>query len=140
MNPTPFQFFYEHPVELNEEHTANWITQVIEKEESSVQQVAFHFLNNEALLAINKEHLQHDFYTDIITFDNSFDQGLCADIMISVEMVQANAEERNLPFQDELDRVMVHGILHLLGYGDKNDAEKRTMRAKEDLCLTLRPH
>ena len=136
--PLPFQYTYLLPVEIDEDKVSSWLTHVVDIEGNKVQFISFHFLSNEALLAYNKEYLQHNYYTDIITFDNSFDQGICADIMISVEMVKENAEELCVSITDELHRVMVHGVLHLLGYADKSDAERRAMRTKEDHYLTLR--
>lgn len=139
MNLPSFLFYYEHFVDLDEVLVQKWISDVVEKEGGSIQQLSYHFLGNEEMLAINKAHLQHDSYTDIITFDNSMEMGLCADLMISVEMVESNAQDLGVSLTDELHRVMVHGVLHLLGYGDKTLSEKRAMRAKEDLYLTLRP-
>ena len=83
--------------------------------------------------------MSHDYETDVITFDHSFGTGLCADIMISPEDVKENADNLDVSFKDELDRVMIHGILHLLGYDDKNESDREVMREKEDHYLNLRP-
>lgn len=93
------------------------------------------FCNDAHLLQINREYLKHDTYTDIITFDYSEKKIISGDIFISIERVTENAEKFKQPFEIELQRVMVHGILHLIGYNDKSSQEKETMRAKEDFYL-----
>ncbi len=134
-----FQFIYTFPATINEEEATKWLVHVSGCEGFTIQQVSFEFLSNEQLRLLNKKHLQHDFFTDVVTFDNSFDQGVCGDIMISVEMVKENAVQYNTTLKDELHRVMVHGLLHLLGYKDGSAQEKAAMRAKEDHYLNLRP-
>ena len=84
------------------------------------------------------KNISHDYETDVISFDNSFGQSIFGDIMISADRVKQNAQHFNVAFDDELDRVIVHGLLHLLGYNDKDDVEKHAMRAKEDHYLNLR--
>ena len=86
---------------------------------------------------INKSRLGHDYFTDIITFDQSDSVALEADIFISVERVKENAISEKVDFNHEMHRVIIHGILHLLGYSDKTDAQKLEMRKKEDSCLSL---
>jgi rRNA maturation RNase YbeY len=122
----------------DQEKLSQWILKVIESEEKTPGAVSFIFCSDEYLLRMNVEHLQHDYYTDIITFDYCEGAVISGDLFISVDRVRENASELRIPFEDELHRVMVHGVLHLLGYGDKTEAEKLTIRQKEDACLLLR--
>jgi len=116
----------------------NWIRQVILKEQHTLGELNFIFCNDEYLHNINVAYLQHDTYTDIITFDNSDKKhNIEGDIFISVERVQENAQKLKIDFETELHRVMIHGILHLLGYKDKSPKEKKQMRAKENEYLEL---
>jgi rRNA maturation RNase YbeY len=115
-----------------------WIKSVVEKENQKLLELNFIFCDDEYLHKINVEYLQHDTYTDIITFDNSEHIGkIEGDIFISIERVKENADNLKITFEQELHRVMIHGVLHLLGYKDKTKAEKQTMRAKEDEALRL---
>lgn len=119
--------------------TSAWLRSVLRREGQELSQVNYIFCSDAYLLNINKEFLNHHTLTDIITFDNSEpDGGLEADIFISIERVTENAEKMKIPFEDELHRVMVHGVLHLCGYGDKTRTEKAMMREKEDAYLSLR--
>jgi len=122
----------------DQEKLSQWIIKVIESEEKTPGAVSFIFCSDEYLLRMNVEHLQHDYYTDIITFDYCEGTVISGDLFISVDRVRENASELRIPFEDELHRVMVHGVLHLLGYGDKTEAEQLTIRQKEDACLLLR--
>jgi rRNA maturation RNase YbeY len=115
-----------------------WIKSVVEKENQKLLELNFIFCDDEYLHKINVEYLQHDTYTDIITFDNSEHIGkIEGDIFISIERVKENADNLKITFEQELHRVMIHGVLHLLGYKDKTKAEKQAMRAKEDEALRL---
>ena len=87
---------------------------------------------------MNREHLDHDYYTDIITFDYSVETVVSGDLFISVDRVRDNANEMSLSFQDELHRVCVHGLLHLCGYKDKSESDEQIMRSKEDEMLERR--
>jgi rRNA maturation RNase YbeY len=116
----------------------NWVKQVVLKEKNSLKELNFIFCNDEYLHKINIEYLQHDTYTDIITFDNADKKNnIEGDIFISIERVKENAQKLKVDFETELHRVMIHGVLHLLGYKDKNLNEKKLMRAKEDEYLTF---
>lgn len=132
------QFNYSILVSVDEDLTSSWLIRVAEQEGRHLQLLSLHFLSDPALRKINNEHLEHDYNTDVITFDNTFDQAICGDIVISVDRVKDNAEHYGVSFRDELDRVMVHGLLHLLGFNDKVDEEIVVMRAKEDQYLNLR--
>jgi rRNA maturation RNase YbeY len=115
-----------------------WINDTIISEGFQLGEINYIFCSDNYLLNINQEYLDHDTYTDIITFDNSSEQGVIeSDIYISVERVRENATELQLPFETELQRVMIHGVLHLLGWGDKSPDDKMRMREKEDACLSL---
>ena len=93
------------------------------------------FCTDEELLAINKEHLAHDYYTDIITFNYNSDSILSGDLFISVDRVKDNATQLGVSFEEELHRVCYHGVLHLVGYNDTTQEEIETMRAKENFYL-----
>lgn len=119
----------------DQEKLSQWIIKVIESEGNTPGAVSFIFCSDEYLLKMNIEHLQHDYYTDIITFDYCEGPVVSGDLFISVDRVRENASELRIPFEDELHRVMVHGVLHLLGHGDKTEAEERAIRAREDKHL-----
>jgi rRNA maturation RNase YbeY len=102
-----------------------------------VNQLNYIFCSDEYLLTINQQYLNHDFYTDIITFDNSEEEGIVeGDIFVSLDRIRENANELNKPFEEELFRVLAHGVLHLVGYDDINDEQELEMREKEDLYLS----
>lgn len=115
-----------------------WISEVIILHEKQVGNINFIFCDDEYLLDINKTYLAHDFYTDIITFDQSeLPNKIEGEIYISVERVKDNAQEINENFELELKRVIIHGILHLIGFKDKSPKEKKKMRALENKMLQL---
>jgi probable rRNA maturation factor len=116
----------------------SWLKKVASSEGQSIKEINYIFCSDPYLLEINREHLDHDYLTDIITFDNSEIEGkIEADIFISIDRVKDNAEKFEVSFETEMKRVMVHGLLHLLGYKDKSKNDKKTMRAKEDQYLEL---
>ena len=113
-----------------------WIKSVIEEEGYALKELNFILCSDEYLLRINQQYLNHDTYTDVITFDNSEElKMIVGDIFISLERIQENAREFKHTVADELCRVMVHGTLHLLGYKDKGKAAKNLMTEKEDYYL-----
>jgi probable rRNA maturation factor len=119
--------------------TKRWIREVIIRENMLLRQVNYIFCSDQYLLSINKQYLQHNTLTDIITFDNREAPGeIEGDIFISIERVEANAHELGATFDEELHRVLIHGVLHLIGYGDKSVKDKSLMRKKEDAYLSLR--
>lgn len=122
------------------EKSTTWISKVIEHHNFELEELTYIFCSDEHLLSINKEYLNHDYYTDVITFDNSPPDTaiIFSDIFISIDRVQENAQDQNISFEDELDRVMIHGLLHLLGFKDKSEAEEKEMRQAEDQMLSLR--
>jgi len=120
---------------IDEAKVIAWLEQVIQNEEGNVSELNYIFCSDEYLHKLNVEYLDHDTLTDIITFPIN-DNPIQSDIFISIDRVKDNASDRSISFEDELYRVIVHGLLHLLGYGDKSLAEKATMRLKEDECLS----
>ncbi len=117
----------------------SWIERVAEVHEYKIVQLTYIFCSDEYLHKVNVEYLDHDTYTDVITFDNADDADIIeGDIFISVERVRENAVPHGVSFRDELHRVMIHGVLHLLGYADKDLLSQTAMRKKEDDCLLLR--
>jgi len=127
---TKFLFRPKKPVK-------NWLIQVAKKENMTVGNINIVFYNDEQLLKYNKQYLNHNTLTDIITFDYSEEKRLHGDIFISIERVEENAQKFNYDFEEELRRVMVHGILHLCGYKDKTNADKILMKQKEEESLIL---
>lgn len=126
-------FNYETEFELsNEALFSQWISAVILSEEKSEGEISYVFCNDDYLHKINLEYLDHDTLTDIISFDYSEGNFLHGDIFISVERVADNALDFGVSFEEELKRVMIHGILHYCGYKDKSEDDERFMRKKED--------
>jgi probable rRNA maturation factor len=126
-------FNYENDFELqNEDQISNWISKVILSENKKEGDINYIFCDDEYLLNLNEQYLDHDTLTDIISFDYSVGNELHGDIFISVERVQDNATDFNVTFDEELKRVLVHGILHYCGYKDKSESEEQVMRQKEE--------
>jgi rRNA maturation RNase YbeY len=131
-------FYSENDFELQEEKSFDtWIRKVISSEEKQLGEINYIFCDDHYLYKINLKFLDHDTYTDIISFDNSEGDELNGDIFISTDRVTENAKEYNVDFSDELKRVVIHGILHLCGYGDKTESEAALMRQKEDEKIAL---
>lgn len=134
--------FFSHEIRFklkNPRKVNSWIKRVVGKEGASIEEVNYVFCSDAYLLELNKRFLKHKTLTDIITFDNSETPlTLEGEIYISIERVKENAKKYKVSFEDELSRVMIHGILHLLGYKDKKTSEKALMRKKEEACLSLR--
>ena len=116
----------------------SFINSLIVKEKKNLNNLNYIFCNDKALLEINRKYLDHNFYTDVITFDlSSSRKEILADIYISVDRIKENAKSLKLSLKEELHRVMFHGLLHLCGYNDKTEAQKKLMRKKEDFYLNL---
>lgn len=131
-------FNYETDFNLdNEEATAAWLGNVITSENKKEGEINFIFCDDEYLHKINVEYLNHDTLTDIISFDYSMGNELHGDIFVSIERVKDNAADFNVSFEEELKRVLVHGILHYCGYKDKGEAEELLMRSKEDEKIAM---
>ena len=114
-----------------------WIEDVIKKEKKTVGDITYIFCDDDYLLERNKEFLDHNTLTDIITFNYCIDNNISSDIMISIDRVKENSTTFENSFNEELKRVMIHGILHLIGYNDKSDKEKELMRKKENFYLNM---
>lgn len=114
----------------------NWIKYTIEKNNKQIGEISYIFCSDEQLIEINKEFLNHDYYTDIITFDYSESDIISGDLFISIDRIKDNAKTLGLSYQEELHRVIIHGILHLLGFKDKTDEENQNMRLLENECLS----
>jgi probable rRNA maturation factor len=123
----------------NPRKTSLWIKSTIKKEGFKLNQLNYIFCSDESLREMNIQYLKHKTYTDIITFDNSEAEGeIEGDIFISIDRIRENAEKLKTGFPDELDRVIIHGVLHLIGYSDKTPRKKAEMRKTEDTYLSLR--
>ncbi len=126
-------FNYELEFQLeNEEQYSSWISNVISSENKKEGDINYIFCDDEYILEINKQYLDHDYYTDIISFDYSVGNELHGDIFVSIERVRDNAIEFEVTFDEELKRVLAHGVLHYCGYKDKTEEEELLMRSKED--------
>jgi rRNA maturation RNase YbeY len=131
-------FHYETDFSISgESKFADWIGRIVTSEGETFSQLDFIFCDDEYLLKINQDFLDHDTYTDIITFPYGDLNGIAGDIFISVERVKENATVFEVDFDLELKRVMAHGVLHLLGFGDKSEEEVSRMRLKEDEKIKL---
>lgn len=126
-------FNYETEFELSDEKVyADWISSIIQSEEKVEGDINYVFCDDEYLLELNQQYLDHDTLTDIISFDYSVGNELHGDIFISIERVKDNAGDFEVDFSTELLRVMAHGILHYCGYKDKSEEDEKLMRSKED--------
>ena len=131
-------FNYETEFNLdNEEDVASWLSAVIISEKKKEGEINYIFCDDEYLHKINLEYLNHDTLTDVISFDYTMGSEISGDVFISVERVKDNATDFNVSFENELKRVLVHGILHYCGYKDKGEAEELIMRNKEDEKIAL---
>lgn len=114
-----------------------WIKSVANKHKKNVGEIAYIFCSDKKILEVNKQYLQHDYYTDIITFDYCEKDVLNGDIFISIETVSSNAERFRVSFEEELRRILIHGILHLCGQDDKTPALRAEMTKKENEALEM---
>ncbi len=120
---------------LDSEHFALWLEQVVLEEGFELGDINLVFCSDEDLLKMNIDFLQHDYYTDIITFDYCEENIVSGDLFISIDRVVDNSVELKTEYDSELKRVCVHGVLHLCGYKDKSEVDEKQMRAKEDFYL-----
>lgn len=114
-----------------------WLKTIAMEENFKLDSINYIFCSDEYLLSLNLQYLNHDTYTDIITFDYSENEILEGDIYISVDRINENAQQLNVDFNEEIHRVIVHGLLHMMGFKDKSPIQKKQMRRKEDSCLSL---
>ena len=130
------QFFFEDidPIEIDSK-TNEWLQKLIVYEGKKVGKINYIFLSDDGLLKVNRDFLQHDYYTDVITFDYVKGKTISADIFVSLPRISENAISHSKDFNSELHRVLAHGLLHLCGYKDKTEDEITEMRNKEDFYL-----
>ena len=129
------QFFYENlPESVNTEYTT-WLKDIILSEDKKLGEINYIFCDDEYLLKVNQDYLQHDYYTDIITFDYVKGKTISGEIFVSLQRISDNASTLSKNYEEELRRVLAHGILHLCGYKDKTEDEETEMRRKEDFYI-----
>ena len=121
-----------------QDHISSWVNFVLDEEGRELGEINYILCDDDYLLGINVKTLKHNTLTDIISFDYSLGNVVSGDVYVSYDRVRDNADNLEIPFVDELHRVMIHGILHYCGYKDKSDDEKALMRSKEDYYLSLR--
>jgi rRNA maturation RNase YbeY len=132
------EFNYETAFQLDDENRLEkWVEIVVSKNGFDVGEINYIFCDDEYLLKLNVEFLKHDTLTDVISFDNTLGKLINGDIFISIERVIDNAKEYNVSFDVELQRVMIHGVLHYMGFKDKSDDEVKQMRSAENTALLL---
>ena len=131
-------FNYETEFNIEDENQLEiWVEKVVSDKGFELGEINYIFCDDAYLLKLNVEFLQHDTLTDIISFDNSLGKLINGDIFISVERVEDNAKDFKVSFDDELHRVMIHGVLHYMGFKDKSDDEKKVMRKEENKALSV---
>ena len=124
--------------EIKKRDTTAWIKAVAASYGRKVGEVGYMFVSDEKILEVNKEYLGHDYYTDIITFDDDEGDIINGDIVISLDTVRSNSEDQHTSYDDELHRVIIHGILHLCGIDDKGPGEREKMEEAENKALSMR--
>lgn len=130
--------FEEIPlIKIKRKNLKDWIKSCANKYGTCIGDINYVFCSDEYLLEINKKYLKHNYYTDVITFNYNQEKILSGDIYISVDRIKDNAKEINILTEDEINRVMIHGILHLIGFNDKTKDEKEIMRKEENKCLAF---
>lgn len=122
---------------IKKRETTAWIKAVVASYKRRLGDIGYMFVDDEKILEVNREYLGHDYYTDVITFDYDEDDVVSGDIVISLDTVRSNAELFGKEYDDELHRVIIHGILHLCGINDKGPGERKIMEAAENKALAL---
>ena len=131
-------FVYNTDFELsNKEHVSDWVLRVVNSKGYILGNIVYAFFNDEDLKDLNIKFLRHDYYTDVISFDETADQVVSGNIAISVDRVKENATQIGVDFEEELHRVMIHGVLHFIGFNDKTSSEKKEIREQESLALSM---
>lgn len=123
---------------IKKRETTEWIKAVAATYEKKIGEIAYIFCSDEKILEVNRQYLQHDYYTDIITFDYSEGNRLSGDLFISLDTVKTNSEQFHTTYEEELNRTIIHGILHLCGINDKGPGEREMMEAAENKALAMR--
>lgn len=131
-------FVYNTDFELsNKEQVSYWVLRVINSKGYKLGNLVYAFFNDEDLKDLNIRFLKHDYYTDVISFDETADQVVSGNIAISVDRVKENSTQIGVDFEEELHRVMIHGVLHFIGFNDKTSSEKKEIREQEALALSM---
>ena len=129
----PIQYTYNTPFSIkNESGYSKWLAKVIESEQCVVGEIVYAFFNDKEIKSLNNRHLGRDYYTDVLSFNDSYEKTINGNIAISVDRVKENAKTFGVAFDHEMLRVMVHGLLHFMGYNDSNEDEKSEMTKKEN--------
>lgn len=123
--------------EIEKKEVSAWINRVADTYGKKVGEISYIFCSDEKILEVNRQYLQHDYYTDIITFDYTKGNKISGDLFISLDTVKSNSEQFNTPYRNELFRVIIHGILHLCGINDKGPGEREIMEEAENRALGL---
>lgn len=134
--------FYAEETQLpavRQEAVREWVRTVAQSYGKKVGDISYIFCSDEKILEVNREFLQHDYYTDIITFDYTSGEKIAGDLFISLDTVRTNAEKFGQPYNEELHRTIIHGILHLCGINDKGPGEREIMEANENKALDILP-
>ena len=131
-------FAFEHnEIEVKLDGYQDWLRLVAESQRRNIREITYIFTTDQQVLKLNQAYLDHDYFTDILTFDRSDAESLEGDIYISLDRVKENAVEFDVEFEEELRRVMAHGILHMVGLKDGTDKERRIMREAEEVAMKL---
>ena len=131
-------FVYNTDFELsNKEQVSDWVLRVINSKGYKLGNIVYAFFNDEDLKDLNIRFLKHDYYTDVISFDETADQVVSGNIAISVDRVKENSTQIGVDFEEEMHRVMIHGVLHFIGFNDKTSSEKKEIREQEALALSM---
>ena len=131
-------FVYNTDFELsNKEEVSDWVLRVVNSKGYKLGNIVYAFFNDEDLKDLNIKFLNRDYYTDVISFDETTDQVVSGNIAVSVERVKENATQIGVDFEEELHRVMIHGVLHFIGFNDKTSSEKKEIREQEALALSM---
>lgn len=131
-------FFQSEDVDfppIQKQKTKAWIKSIAKSYDRNIGEISYLFCSDKNILEVNQHYLQHDYYTDIITFDYSEGNTISGDIFISLDTVHSNSEKFQTNYEEELHRVIIHGVLHLCGLKDKSDSDAKKMRAAEDKAL-----
>ena len=131
-------FVYNTDFELsNKEQVSDWVLRVVNSKGYKLGNIVYAFFNDEDLKELNIKFLNHDYYTDVISFDETADQVVSGNIAISVDRVKENATQIGVDFEEEMHRVIIHGVLHFIGFNDKTSSEKKEIREQEALALSM---
>ena len=131
-------FVYNTDFKLsNKEQVSDWVLRVINSKGYKLGNLVYAFFNDEDLKDLNTRFLKHDYYTDVISFDETADQVVSGNIAISVDRVKENSTQIGVDFEEEMHRVMIHGVLHFIGFNDKTSSEKKEIREQEAIALSM---